>query len=99
MSDTPAPGAFPSFEDVRSGKAPFPDTIPVYSFDPLIIPPPLPEAAGEASTPMQVQFGSVHINSSSDPSQMKRMLEERDSTNSRKKAWKMVMLAESGTKF
>ena len=90
----PAPGAFPSYEDAASGKAPFPD-IPVYSFDPLIIPPPPPDSGMDTPVPIQMSFSGLNITPPFDPSQIARMMEERERYN----AGQLVMTYESGVRF
>lgn len=88
------PGSFPAYADAVSGNATFPD-IPVYSFDPLIIPAPVGGTGAEVSTPMDVRFGGANIGAGFDRNQVERIIKEYE----RDQSWQMVMLGETGVNF
>ena len=98
MSDTntiPAPGAFPSYEDVISGKEAVPDVFLLSGAPLAVAAPPDFLPAAEAQTDIHVRTGGVNVFSPVDPSQVERMMEQRELYQARR--W--VVSSESGVRF
>ena len=97
MSDTDihAPGAFPSYQDVLSGKEAAPDVFLISAEPPAAAAPPGFWPAAEAHTDIQVRNGGVNIVTAIDPSQVERMMEERELYLARR--W--VVSSDSGVQF
>ena len=97
MSDAniPAPGAFPSYQDVLSGKEATPDVFLISSEPPPVAAPSNFLQAAEAQTDMDIRSGGVNIFTPVDPSRVERMMEERELYQARR--W--VVSSDSGVRF
>jgi len=97
MSDAniPAPGAFPSYQDVLSGKEAVPDVFLISSEPPSVAAPQSFLPAAEAQTNVNVRNGGVNVVTTIDPSQVERMMEERELYQARR--W--VVSSDSGVRF
>ena len=88
-----APGAFPSHQDVFSGKEPAPDMF-MLSMEPPAIGAP-PDAWPAAEINITVRNGGVNIVTAFDTSQVERLMEKRDLFQARR----LVVSSESGVRF